>query len=183
MLKEPILAVNVSIATIAWIACSFNYYLLSYDIKNLGGNIFINSILIAIAGVSGKLVILTLRRYASTRFSLTVCFIVVLVFGFGLTILKEGWMVSVCIGLVLMGIGGAFTLCYFLNNEYFTPLFLGFAFSVTQFGSRGMSILSYLLSDLEAPIPMVLLCGTTALALLSLVFLSKPALQDKNNKK
>ena len=78
-----------------------------------------------------------------------------------------------------MGIGGAFTLSYFLNNEYFPPLFLGFAFSVTQFGSRGMSILSYLMADLSEPIPMVLLCSTAGLALISLIFLSKPDTEEE----
>lgn len=179
MRKDPKLAINVLIATIAWVACSFNYYLLSYDIKNLGGDIFVNSSLIAFAGVTGKLLTLALRKYVSSRISMGVCFIVVLTFGFGLIFLKEGWMVSTCIGFVLMGIGGAFTLCYFLNIEYFPPLFLAFAFSVTQFGARGMSIMSYLLADLEEPFPMILLCGTTGLALFSLIFLSKPDTEDQ----
>jgi len=157
MMNSPKLSLNLSIATVCWIACSFNYFLLSYDIKNLGGNIFLNSSLIAIAGVSGKLITLGVRKYTSSKISLLICFTVVLISGFGLIFFKEGWMVSASVGMVLIGIGGAFTLTYFLNNEYFPPLFLGFAFSVTQFGSRSMSILSYLMADLEEPIPMILL--------------------------
>lgn len=58
-------------------------------------------------------------------------------------------------------------------------MFLGFAFAVSQFGARGFSILSYLISDLKAPLPMILLCITTGLALLSLIFIVKPELKKE----
>ena len=182
MIKDPTLFFNLSLATVAWIACSFNYFLLMYSVKNLGGNIYINSSLIALAGVLGKFITLGLKKYVSSKRSMIICFFITFLFGFGLIFLHEGWMISTCIGFCLMGIGGAFTLLFFLNNEYFPPLFIGFAFSVTQFGARGMSILSFLMSDLKEPIPMVLLCATSGLALFSLIFLSKPRINQENKK-
>jgi len=94
MMNQPTLGVNLAIATICWIACSFNYYLISYDIKNLGGNIFINSTIIAVAGVSGKLITLAVRKYTTSRNSLFICFIVVIIPGFGLVFFRSGWLVS-----------------------------------------------------------------------------------------
>ena len=94
MLNNPKLVINLTIATISWIACSFNYFLVSYDVKNLGGNIFLNSSLIAFAGVTGKLITLAVRKYTTSRNSLFICFIVVLIPGFGLVFFKEGWLIS-----------------------------------------------------------------------------------------
>lgn len=74
MKKDPKLILNLSISTACWIACSFNYFLLSYNIKNLGGNFFLNSSLIAFAGVGGKIITLILRKYVPTKISLITCF-------------------------------------------------------------------------------------------------------------
>lgn len=174
MRKRPQLFFNLIISTICWMACSFNYFLISYDVKNLGGDVFLNLSLVAIASVAGKLVTLFGRRFVSTQIAMMGWFLTCLVFGLGLVFFTTGWLVSLSIVFVLMGVGGGFTLSYFLNNEIFNPLFIGFAFSVTQFGSRGITILSYLMADLHEPIPMVLLWVTTGIALVALVFLRKP---------
>ncbi|CAI2364061.1 unnamed protein product [Moneuplotes crassus] len=181
MRKQPKLALNLAISTICWTACSFNYFLLSYDTKNLGGNIFLNTSLIAFSNVGGKLITLGVRNYASTKISMMVCMTICFIFGFGLIFFKEGWIIALCITFILIGIGGGFTLSYYLNNEYFPPLFVSFAFSVTQFGSRGLTILSYLMSDLQEPIPMILLCTTTGIALFCLVFLTKPPMAQSKS--
>lgn len=110
MKKNPRLLINLCIVVMSWIACSFNYFLISFDIKHLGGNIFINGSLISLAGITGKIIVVIVRKYASTKVTLFFCFTVVLIFGFGLVFFTEGWMISTCIAFVEMGIGGAFTL-------------------------------------------------------------------------
>lgn len=173
MRLNPLLFTNLWVAIFTWIGCSFNYFLLSFDVKNLGGNMFINASLITFAGITGKMWTIFMIKKLSTKSSIFILFMIVFIFGFGLVFFKTGWMISICIAFVEVGLGGAFSLTYFINTEYFPPLFLGFAFAVTQFAARGSSILSYLLSDLEPPMPMILLCIITGVALLTLVFLKK----------
>jgi hypothetical protein len=173
MKSNPILFFNLCIVVLSWIAWSFNYFLISFDVKNLGGNVFINTSLICFAGLTGKIILLILKRYLPSRTCIMSCLTLTMTAGFGLVFFRKGWMVSVCVALVEIGIGGAFTLCYFINTEYFPPLFVGFSLAVSQFGGRGFSSLSYVLSDLNEPIPMILLWITTGVALFSLLFLRK----------
>ncbi|CAI2363877.1 unnamed protein product [Moneuplotes crassus] len=175
MIQKPRLAINLVILTICWVACCFNFNMLSYNTKNLGGNIFLNSSLIALAGVGGKFITAGIRKYFSSKVSMIICFNVSFIFGFGLIFFNQGWIVSTCIVLVLMGVAGGFTLLFFLNNEFFPPLLVGFAFSVTQAVSRTVTILSYLMTDFKHPIPMILFCSITVAALLPLLFLKKPS--------
>ena len=165
MRSHPAILRNLVINVLIWIAWSFNYFLLSFDIKNLGGDIFINACIITTAGISGKMTVIVLTRYLQSKTIIIGMFSLVLTFGFGLILFTDGWIVSLCIGLVEIGLGGGFSLWYYITSEYFPPLFLGFVFSVSQFCARGSSISSYLLSDLKAPAPMILLWTTSAIAI------------------
>ena len=142
-----------------------------YIILNL---IIILNVICSLAGLTGKWIVIVVNRYLPSKVTIFLLYILVFVFGFGLVFFEEGWIVSTCIGFIEVGLGGGFSMCYYITSEYFPPLFLGFAFSVSQFCSRGSSILSYLLTDLKPPIPMILLCITTGVALFSILFLIKP---------
>lgn len=157
MKLNPRLFINLCIVATAWVSLSFNYFLISFDIKNLGGNMFLNSSLISLAGITGKFTVYMLKKRLPTKTTMLCCFTLIYVFGFGLVFLKADWMISVCIAFVEIGIGGSFTLCYYINTEYFPPLFLGYALAICQLCARGFTIFSFLLTDLQAPIPMVLL--------------------------
>ena len=108
-----------------------------------------------------------------------------LVIGFGIVLIftSNEVLIAASIGMVEVGIGGSFTLIYFINTEYFPPLFVAFAFAVCQFASRSSTIFSYLLSDLQAPIPMILLVATGGLALITLMCLSKPNYKQEEEAK
>ena len=95
MKKQPRLGINLAIVVLSWIACSFNYFLLSFDIKNLGGNLFLNGSLISFAGVTGKIITMFVRKKFPSKTSIIGCFTVVILFGFGLVFFTEGWLVSV----------------------------------------------------------------------------------------
>ena len=98
--------------------------------------------------------------------------------GFSLIFIKSTVLIAIWVGIVEGGVGGCFTLVYFATTEYFPPLFTAFAFAVCQLGSRSFTVLSYLLSDLTAPIPMVLLSSLSFVAFASMIFISKPSLSD-----
>ena len=68
MMKDnPRLGVNLVIVVFSWVACSFNYFLLSFYTKYLGGNVFLNNAMIAIAGISGKIVSIIASKFLHSK--------------------------------------------------------------------------------------------------------------------
>ena len=133
-----------------------------------------NNCLVAIAGITGKLIYIAFGRYLSSKNVLSVWLSIVLISGTGLIFLKTGWMITICIGLIEMGLGAGFSIIYFINWEYFPTLILAFSFSITQFGGRASTVLSYFLAGLEDPMPSIILTLTTLFALIFLTWLIKP---------
>lgn len=174
MKTDPLLVVNLLIITASWISTSFNNYLLSFNIRNFGGNVYVNAWAFGLSGVFGKILAGGLRKFLSTKTSLLIMLSLVCIFGCGLIFFKNDAIMAVCIGVIELGIGGSFTLVYFINTEYFPTLFTAFAFAVCQVGARGTTMLSYVLSDLKPPIPMILLTSIGLISLILLLFLSKP---------
>jgi hypothetical protein len=72
MKKHPILFTNLIIVTITWIACSFNYFLLNFGVKDLGGNLFLNTSLITFAGIAGNIFATIIRKYVPTKTALII---------------------------------------------------------------------------------------------------------------
>lgn len=178
MKKNPALFFNLCIVVLAWIAWAFNYFLMNFNVKNLGGNIFVNASLIAIAGITGKVTVVFIRKTVSSKISLFVWLITVFIFGLGLIFIEKGWIVTVCIGFIEVGLGAGIALVFYLVTEYFPPLFVAFAFSVSQFGGKGTTMLSYLLAGLKAPLPSIFLWWTTFVALATLCWLTKPNFRE-----
>lgn len=181
MKADPVLVINLLIIMASWISTSFNNYLLSFNIRNFGGDLYINAWAFGLSGILGKIIAGFLRKYFSTKLSLLIMLVIVCMFGFGLIFFKNAYIVALCIGMIELGIGGSFTLVYFVTTEYFPPLFTAFAFAVCQVGARFTTIASYVLSDLKSPIPMILLCSTGVISLITLVFLSKPRTLDNTS--
>jgi predicted MFS family arabinose efflux permease len=181
--SNPILFLNLIIIMLSWISTSFNNYLLGFSIRNFGGNIYYNIWAFGLAGIAGKVAASVLRKSMSSKISLFVFLAIVAVVGTGLIFFTNKYLIALSIGIVNLGIGGSFTIVYFVTTEYFPPLFTAFAFAVCQVGARATTISSYVLSDLKHPIPTILLVATTIVSIASLFFLSKPILEEKQGKK
>ena len=95
-------------------------------------------------------------------------------FGATLIFVKEAWIIPIMIVFSKIGLASAYSLCYYMTSEYFPPLFLAFAFSITQFLARALTILAFPLSELEAPIPMILFSITPTVAFCLLFFVKPP---------
>lgn len=130
MKNNPVIFFNLIIIMLSWVAASFNNYLLSFSIRNFGGNLYYNAWAFGIAGLGGKIAGGVARKYLSTKFALIVMLGIVFLFGFGLIFFKNQYLIATCIGFIELGIGACFTLVYFVTTEYFPPLFTSFAFAV-----------------------------------------------------
>lgn len=56
MKRNPVIAVNLMIIMFSWVATSFNNYLLSFSIRNFGGDLYFNAWAFGFAGLLGKFV-------------------------------------------------------------------------------------------------------------------------------
>ena len=156
MMKYPIIFKNLMIATIGWSCILMMLYYLNFAVKDIGRDIFTNSYLEATCVVIGKILFTVLKSIFPTRLCLMLGFIVIIIFSVLLILAQQEWQASACYSLVVAGVYGSTVLIYYLNIEYFPTLFLNFAFSFTNFVSRGCVMGSYLLSDLEPPLPMII---------------------------
>ncbi|CAI2362399.1 unnamed protein product [Moneuplotes crassus] len=161
---------NLIAITACWCCVSFNKYLISFNLKHIGGNIFVNSMLSPIADMIGHLLCVPVQRYTNTRFTFIVSLILAFVFGASLIFVKTVWLIPVLIVFSKIGLASGYSLCYYMTSECFPPLFLAFVFGFTQFLSRAFTILAFPLSELEAPIPMILFSATPIVALSLVIF-------------
>lgn len=177
--RDPVILKNLAIILTVWVSTSFNSYMLGFNTRNMGGNIYTNNLVLPFMAMVGKLAAIPLKHFFSSKIVLIFLVSFVAGFGFMLIIITDGPLVSVFIGLTQFGMAGSFAVSYAVTTEYFPALFLAFAFAVCQFGARGMTIFSYVLSDIKAPVPMIILCASSAVALIALFFLTKP-LDEQN---
>ena len=174
MKEDPIIFINLLIIMISFASTTFNNYLLGFNIRNFGGNLYYNSWAFGFSNFFGKLIATAVRVYLPTKISLMIMLTIIITFGFFLIFFENIALIAISIGMIELGIGGSFTLIYYINVEYFPLLFVSFAFAICQIGGRSSAIASYLLSDLKEPYPMVLLVSTGLVSMLVLFCLSKP---------
>ena len=174
---------NLIALTTWWISISFNRYLISFNLKHLPGNIFINSGISPIADIIGHILWIFIQKLTNTKITFMGSFALSFIFGTWLIFISTSWLVPIWIVFAKIGLASGFSLWFYMMTEYFPPLFLSFAFGVTQFTSRSFTILSFPLSELSAPIPMILFSITPCLAFFLLwIFAKPPSIEDNDGK-
>uniref|UniRef100_A0A7S3J1X0 Uncharacterized protein n=1 Tax=Euplotes harpa TaxID=151035 RepID=A0A7S3J1X0_9SPIT len=123
------------------------------------------------------------RNKTNTRITFMGSFALSFVFGAALIFVTTDWIVPVLIVFSKIGLASGYSLCYYMTSEYFPPLFLAFAFSVTQFAARAFTILAFPISEIEAPIPMILFSITPCLAFVLLWMFAKPPVPEEDRRK
>ena len=183
MKNNPQLFLNMVALTMSWIAISFSRYLIAFNMKHLPGNIFVNAGISPIADIIGSLLCIPVQKYTSTKITFMGSFLMSFIFGFALIFVSTSWLVPVLIVFAKIGLSSGHSLWYYMMTEYLPSLFLAFAFSLTQFASRSVTILSFPLSELKAPVPMILFSITPSLSFILLwLFAKAPKNEDEKRK-
>jgi nitrate/nitrite transporter NarK len=91
------------------------------------------------------------------RLSLFVAFLLTLTGGIMILILSEANpdLVPIMISLAKGGAKVSFDICYLANSIIFPAIFAGTAFGLCNIGAKVSTILSPMLAEVEAPIPMI----------------------------
>ena len=153
--------------------------MIAFDLKHIPGNIFVNDLISPLSDMAGFFLCIFVQKYTSTKITYVSCFALTFVFGAGLIFLKLDWEVPILIVFAKIGISGCYSISYYMMTEYFPPLFLSFAFGITQFASRAFTILAFPVSEIDAPTPMIIFSVTPWIAFVLLILFVKPPRKDR----
>ena len=129
--------------------------------------------MLSFAEFSGALLSLFFLKYLKLKLSFVVGFCISLVGG--LLVLMMGssnvQLMPIFLLVAKFGISINFNLSYICTATLFPTLFVGAAFGITNFFSRFFTIFSPLVSEVPDPIPMLIFCFSTALAIVASCFI------------
>ena len=93
--KNPITFTNFSVVLVCFCVVSFNYYMISFYLKYVGGNIFINTASSTCSEVVGNFAAGFMQRYIGTKKSFVTCFGLSVVFTIPLLFTEESWLIAI----------------------------------------------------------------------------------------
>ena len=142
--------------TIFWTASSFNYYIITFYLKYLPGNIYVNTSLSCIAEMLAYIGSGLLMNFFGVKLSYIIAFILAALGGILLVIFfnAEGALIAVFILFAKFGISFAFNLSYLATPQMFPTALCTTAFGICNIFARFSTILSPLIAELPDPVPM-----------------------------
>ncbi|XP_077977745.1 organic cation transporter protein-like [Glandiceps talaboti] len=174
LLKPPRLRLRTLLMCFNWFSCSFVYYGISLNTDQLGENPYTTFILAGFVEIPGRLLAWWLMGVIGRRWSL--CgFSIIGGLALILSVPPELPEVSTAIALVAkMCIAAVFTIVYVYGAEIFPTVVRNAGLGVSSMSARVGSIISpyvVLLDVYWAPLPFVIMGGTSAIAGLTALFL------------
>ena len=160
--------------TINWVSCSFDYYLVSFYLKYIPGDVFINTAASSLADLTANISSIFIFNGLGSKVSFIGSFILAGVGGFCIGFLdKGGAAIAVFVLIAKFGVGLAFQLCYLAMTEYFPTEISGTTFGVVNIFCRFFTILSPLVAEAPGAWPMMIFTFMCAVALISSLFLRR----------
>ena len=177
-LKNRITLINL-IVTVSWFTMvSFNFYMIGFYMKYVGGNIFLNVILSTISENVGNFAALIIQKKFGTRRSFMVSFFGSMVFALPLLFFTQEWLIALCVFTSKFWVESAFMLAFYVNSEVFPPLFVPFSFSMCALFAKTITILAPQVAELPKPIPIIVFCILGGLSTFATMFLRKPKTEE-----
>ena len=172
--------VNLIIMVVVWIASSFDYYLLNFQMKNIKGNIFLNTFASAISELPAIIISGFMYKKLGIKITLFSWFTLSFLGGICLLILGNSNedLIPIFILLSKAGVTATFNMCYLANAQIFPAIFAGTAFGICNIGAKLTTILAPLMAEMVPPVPMIMFCSTACMAA-ALSFLIKKADDNK----
>mmetsp|Transcript_20357 Transcript_20357/g.18025 ORF Transcript_20357/g.18025 Transcript_20357/m.18025 type:complete len:121 (+) Transcript_20357:924-1286(+) len=74
-LKKPVTLINLIVVVICFSVVSFNYYMIGFYMKYVGGNIFINIMAATASHTAGNFAAGFIQKYFGTKYAFIICFL------------------------------------------------------------------------------------------------------------
>jgi MFS family permease len=159
---------NLIIFVYCFVTASFNYYLITFNMKYIPGDVFINTVVSSLAEAVATFLSAPLQKMMGPRNSLTVMFALCGISGVFLAIAEsnESWVKEIppIILFAKFGISAAFAFLYMSTAYYFDSKFMGTIFGICNLVCRAATILSPMVAEAEFPVPVISLVITCLIA-------------------
>lgn len=141
--------INLLLMMLIWIASSFNIYLISYSIKNIPGDFFMNNLISSITDIPVAFLGGYLYHKFGLRLVLISFFTVALCGSISIIIFSEtnASLVPIMIAFAKNGVKVTFDICYLGNSFLFPAIFAGTAFGFCNAGAKISTILSPMIAE------------------------------------
>lgn len=165
--------INLIIMVAVWIASSFNFYLINFQLKYIPGNVFLNTFVSALSELPAIILGGIMYQKVGLKITLVTCFSIAIVGSISLLIFSEVHkdLIPIFVLLAKAGVSGTFNLCYLANAQIFPAIFAGTAFGFCNIGAKLATILAPMIAEVNPPAPMIIFTISAAGACLLTCFL------------
>ena len=113
--------INFISVTFAWITSVYAYYLISFYVKYIPGDMYTNVIVASLSEVVSCLISGVISSYLGSKRTLGLSFVMGSVFSIGFIIVPSDStkVIMVLVLLTKFGISSAFNMCYLVTAEFF----------------------------------------------------------------
>ena len=174
-LKNTTTVVNLVAVIICFSVISFNYYLISFYLKYVGGNIFINSLASSVSETAGNFAAGFIQKAFGTKKGFLIWFVFAFILSTPLLYFHNTIIIAASVFSCKFFIEGAFLIVYYVNSEVFPPLFVPFSFAICGFVSRSFTIGAPQVAELKPRhVPVIVFLALSVVSMLAAFILRKP---------
>ena len=147
---------NLILMTCFWTTSSFNYYIMTFYLKYIPGNIFVNNTLAVTAMCMGHLFSGIVMQACGVKLTFIISFVLAALGGLLLVIFynADGALIATFVLFAEFGISFAFNMAYVATPMMFPTALCSTAFGICNVFARFATILSPLIAELPDPVPM-----------------------------
>mmetsp|Transcript_20356 Transcript_20356/g.18023 ORF Transcript_20356/g.18023 Transcript_20356/m.18023 type:complete len:154 (+) Transcript_20356:978-1439(+) len=129
-LKKPVTLINLIVVIICFSVVSFNYYMIGFYMKYVGGNIFINIMAATASEAAGNFAAGFIQKLFGTKYAFIICFLAAFICSIPILFTEISYIIAISVFSGKFFIEGAFMIAYYVNSDIFPPLFVPFSFGV-----------------------------------------------------
>ena len=165
---------NLIIIVLSWCASTVCFYIIGFYIKYIPGDVFVNIIITSIADALSSIGAGVVSTWIGAKKTLFLSFTLAALAGLALIFSSESphWTM-VFVLVTRYGINSAFTLCYIITADYFPSIVSSQVFGICNVFARFSTILSPLIAEIDAPLPMIIYVFICSLSMFGSLFLTK----------
>ena len=166
--------INLIIMSMVWLTSSFTYYLV-LTLTNTFEHVYISGLVGSFSEVVAYIVSGLFYDRIGVKLSLVLSFGIstvggILILAWGLQH-QSSTLFFIMFLFAKFGITCSINICYAANSYFFPTLFAATAMGICNFLARLVSASSYIISQLEEPVPMILFTGLCILTFIASFFL------------
>lgn len=172
--------INLLIMIILWTVGSVDYYLISFFLKYVPGNIYVNTTASTLAEVVGSLTSGIVYKIFGPKVAFCMSFGVAAGGGLLLILFPDTnvYLVAFFVLVAKFGITFAFVMVYIITPTLFPTSLTATAFGICNVIARFTTIVSPILAELPNPTPMLCYTGFAVAGLISTFFIKNNVSYD-----